>query len=93
MKKEIISFNEIPEAIAALMQMSSQILSATAQNHVVAPLPPKEILTIKDVCELLGINRTTLWAWEKKGTIKSYGIEGRKFFKRSEILESLIPLN
>lgn len=92
--KKSISYNEIPEAMEALMVMTTQILTATTNTAPVSiPQNLKEILTTKDVCELLGINRTTLWAWEKKGTIKSYGIEGRKFFKRSEILESLIPLN
>ena len=93
MKKKI-SWNEIPETIEALMVLSLQILNATEQkppNSIAENL--KEILSVKEVCELLGINRTTLWTWEKKGTVKSVGIEGRKFFKRSDILELLIPLN
>lgn len=32
---------------------------------------------------------STLWQWEQKGKIKSYGIGGKRFYKRSE-LESLI---
>ena len=32
---------------------------------------------------------STLWNWEKQGKIKSYGIGGKRFYKRSE-LESLI---
>lgn len=92
--KNQLSFNEIPEAIEALMAMTSQILDATKQKPVeVVQESQKEILTIKETCEMLGINRTTLWNWEKKGTVKSYGVEGRKFFKRSEILNTLIPLN
>ncbi len=92
MKKKV-SFNEIPEALDALLVLTAQILTATqskptnpANNHL------KEILSVKEVCELLDINRTTLWNWEKKGTVKSYGIEGRKFFKRSDLLKLLIPL-
>lgn len=93
MKKEI-SFNEMPAAIQAIMAMTSEILDATKQKTTEMPHESqKEILTIKETCEMLGINRTTLWNWEKKGTVKSYGVEGRKFFKRSEILNSLIPLN
>lgn len=53
----------------------------------------KELLTISEVCGLLNISRTTVWKWEKKGLLKSYGIESEKYFKRSEILDSLTPLN
>ncbi len=84
----------MPETLEALMAMTSKILNATKQKPSESiNETQKEILSVKEVCELLGINRTTLWTWEKKGTVKSYGIEGRKFFKRSDILELLIPLN
>lgn len=54
---------------------------------------PKELLTIVETCELLGINRTTLWKWDKDGIVKSYGIEKRRYYKRTEIMEALVPLN
>lgn len=93
MKKQL-SFDGMPERIEALMAIASQILDATKQKPLqLIQEPQKEILSTKETCELLGINRTTLWMWEKKGTVKSYGVEGRKFFKRSEIMEMLIPLN
>ena len=93
MKKQL-SFNEMPETLEALMELSLQILNVTKQKPSESISETlKEILSVKEVCELLGINRTTLWNWEKKGTVKSFGIEGRKFFKRSQILEMLIPLN
>lgn len=94
MKKKI-SFNEMPEALETLMAMSAQILDAakTPKTAEFSHKNVKEILSVKEVCELLGINRTTLWMWEKKKVVQSYGLEGRKFFKRSEILELLIPLN
>lgn len=93
MKKQL-SFNEMPETLEALMALSIQILNETKQKPAnVFFHDLKEILSVKEVCELLCINRTTLWNWEKKGSVKSYGIEGRKYFKRSDILELLIPLN
>lgn len=53
----------------------------------------EEILTRDEVCELLQINPSTLWAWQNQGKITAYGIAGsRRYYKRSEILESLIPL-
>jgi len=53
----------------------------------------QEILTRDEVCELLQINPSTLWTWQNQGKITAYGIAGsRRYYKRSEILESLIPL-
>jgi len=49
-----------------------------------------ELLTREQVAELLHINLSTLWHWERKGKVKSYGISGsRKYYKRSEIMEAL----
>lgn len=31
----------------------------------------------------------TLWKWEKAGKIKSYGIGGKRFYKRSELTEAI----
>lgn len=55
------------------------------------PEPPKpdELLTRSEALELLKISSATLWQWEQKNKIQSYGIGGKKYFKRSEILNSL----
>ena len=48
----------------------------------------KEILTKKEVSQLLGINVRTVDKMDAQGTIKSYrlsGLTGKKFFKYSEI--------
>lgn len=52
-----------------------------------------EILTREQTAELLHINISTLWHWQNKGKIKAYGVSGsRRYYKRSEIMEALIPL-
>ena len=48
----------------------------------------KEILTKREVAELLGINIRTVDKMDQEGTIKSYrleGLTGKKFFKYSEL--------
>ena len=51
-----------------------------------------ELLTREETCTLLQINSSTLWAWTKKGKVTCYGISNRRYYKRSELLQSLIQL-
>jgi len=52
----------------------------------------KELLTRAEVANLLNISIATLWNWEKQGILKKYGIGGRVYYKKSEILESLVEI-
>jgi len=54
---------------------------------------PLELLTRKQVAKMLNVNLTTIHNWTKKGTLTSYGIEGRVYYKRTEIEQSIIQLN
>jgi|TARA_B110000037_G_scaffold116642_1_gene133866 hypothetical protein len=49
-----------------------------------------ELLTRKEACEFLKIDSSTLWAWSNKGKVKAYGIVNRRYYKRNELIESLI---
>ena len=50
----------------------------------------EELLTRKEAANLLKIDSSTLWHWTKKGKLPSYGIGNRVYYKRSEIMESLV---
>jgi hypothetical protein len=52
----------------------------------------EELLTREEACRFLRIDSSTLWAWSSQGRVKSYGIGARRYYKRSELLESLILL-
>lgn len=56
------------------------------------PKEPTELLTRKEVSNLLKVNLTTVHFWSKANKLKRYGIGNRVYYKRSEIEESLIPL-
>lgn len=55
-----------------------------------APNPTDDLITPKEACEILQCTSVTLWRWEKKGRVTPYGIGGKKFFKRSELLQSIV---
>ncbi|MNT26390.1 Helix-turn-helix domain protein [compost metagenome] len=54
---------------------------------------PDEILTPSQVCELLQIDNSTLWRWSQKGKVKVYGIQSRRYYKKNELMNCLIPLS
>ena len=51
-----------------------------------------ELLTREETCEFLSIDSSTLWAWTNKGKVTAYAIGSRRYYKRSELIKSLIPV-
>ena len=51
-----------------------------------------DLLSRMQAAELLQIHETTLWHWTNKGKVTAYSISGKRYYKRSEILESLTKL-
>ncbi|WP_291868602.1 helix-turn-helix domain-containing protein [Maribacter sp.] len=56
------------------------------------PKTPEEYLSRKETADLLKINLSSLWNWTKKGRLKSYGISGKVYYKRSEIEQAFTAL-
>lgn len=52
-----------------------------------------ELITRKEVCELLGISYPTLGRWSSKGIVKAYRIGKKIRFKRGEVMQALIDIN
>lgn len=50
------------------------------------------LLTRDETCKFLKVDSSTLWAWTNKGKVKAYGLGSRRYYKRSELIEALIPL-
>ena len=48
-----------------------------------------EILTSKDVREMLCVSHTTLQRMRNRGDLTGYKLSGRVYYKRSEIMSSL----
>jgi excisionase family DNA binding protein len=62
------------------LQVSQPTNTATNQN---------ELLTRKEVCEMLHITLPTLHNWSKENFITSYRINTRVRYKRAEVMETL----
>lgn len=69
-------------------------------NEVISRLPnlnpsqttEKELITRHEAAKLLNVNITTIHRWTEKGKLKPYGIGGRVYFKKGEVLDSVKPL-
>lgn len=74
---------------ALIRQIVKEELNAFQQTT--ATSGEKELLNTKEVCELLGIGLSTLYARMHEGVIKSYklGNSHRRIFKRSEVLGAM----
>lgn len=51
-----------------------------------------DYLTKKEACKLLNISETTIWRWVKGGKIIAHGIGSKRYFKRSELIDSITSL-
>lgn len=50
------------------------------------------LLSATETCELLKIKRTSLWKWTINGKRTSYGKSNRVYYKKEEVLKSLVKL-
>ena len=57
------------------------------------PKEAEEYLTRNEVAKMLKVDLSTLHNWNKKGKLKTYGLGGRVYYKRSEIEKAIIELN
>jgi hypothetical protein len=78
-----ITVEQLAEALKPLFQL---------QTNDEPKQPENDLLTRDAVCQLLSINKTSLWKHTKTGKLLSYGIGNRVFYKRSEVLQAVKPL-
>ena len=52
-----------------------------------------DLMTRSQVLELLQINASTLWHWQNKGRITVYKFANKCYYKRSELMATITPLN
>jgi len=57
------------------------------------PKQPNEYLTRSDVAKMFNVDLSTVHNWSKSGKLKPLGLGARVYFLRSDIEQSLQPLN
>ncbi|AWG20202.1 hypothetical protein FFWV33_01005 [Flavobacterium faecale] len=78
------TIEQLAEALKPLFETQTPLKQQQLENP---------LLTRDEVCKLLSFNKTSLWKHTKSGKLKSYGIGNKVYYKRSEVLEAVKPIN
>lgn len=78
-----ITIEELAQAIAPLLH--SEKIEKNESSDI--------FITREETCNLLSINKTTLWKHTKSSKLKSYGIGNRVYYKKDEVLKAVKPIN
>lgn len=93
-KKEIVQIENV--SIEDLTEIIAEKLVDKLEKKIATLISTQnddELLTRTETAKILKVELTTLWSWTKKGKITAYGIGNRVYYKRGEIMKSLIILN
>ena len=83
---DVLSKEELQDLIGKSLE---EVIKNNSKN-----IPPdQELLTREEACMLLKVDSSTLWRWTNKGKITAYGIGSKRFYKKEELLNSLVMLN
>ena len=92
MQNSILLQNVSPEQFSELIVTGFRNALDDIIKKVGIPLLQEDLMTREDTCKFLQIDPSTLWDWTKKGKILAYGIGNRRYYKRTELLRCLKPL-
>jgi hypothetical protein len=79
-----------PEAISEIVKNGVKSELKEFKKEFSIQNQPEDLLTREQVLDLLQINPTTLWHYQNKGKIPFYKLANKCYYKRSEIMDSLI---
>jgi hypothetical protein len=79
-----------PEAISEIVKNGVKSELKEFKKEFNIQNQPEDLLSREQVLDLLQINPTTLWHYQNKGKIPFYKFANKCFYKRSEIMNSLI---
>ena len=83
---DVLSKEELGDLIGKSLE---EVIKNNPFNHS----PGQELLTREETCKLLKVDSSTLWRWTNKGSIIAYGIGSKRFYKKEELISSLIKLD
>jgi hypothetical protein len=91
MTNSILLQNLSPEDLTQLIKDGVKSLLSDFKKEL-NTVDPDELLTREETCKFLQIDSSTLWHWTNKGKVLAYGIGNRRYYKKAELLNSLILL-
>lgn len=92
MNNVVLSPIDTESLINQIAQRTAELIESRRNEQTHHSTDETDLLTPKETADLLRISLPTLWRWQKKGKVKCYGIAGTRYYKRSEVVESLTEL-
>ena len=70
-----------------LMEWHKEVIADTRREleEIVLSDKAETYPTVKQVAEILNVDNTTLWRWNKKGYLKTIEFGGRRRYKMSDV--------
>jgi len=81
---------ELPEKYQNDINFIKSELADLKRNY--EPKEPTKYLTRQEVAKMFQIDLSSVHNWTKKGKLKSYGLGGRVYFKRTEVENAIVEL-
>lgn len=75
-----IKLSDLIEANKALIKATREELEKQVRDE-----QSEEYMTIEQVAELLKVEKTTLWRWNKSGYLVRFDVGGQKRYKKSDV--------
>lgn len=85
---QYLSPDELSELIRAVFKKEFEELKKDFNTQTAND----DLMTREQTLELLKVNPSTLYLWQKKGKINVYKFSNKCYYKRSEILSSITLL-
>ncbi|MBC5842462.1 DNA-binding protein [Flavobacterium sp. F-380] len=92
MTNSILLENVSPEKLTELITTVFKKELEDFKKQLITQSENEDLLNREQLLELLQINASTLWHWQNKGRITVYKFANKCYYKRSEIMQSLIAL-
>ncbi|WP_407498365.1 helix-turn-helix domain-containing protein [Elizabethkingia anophelis] len=84
--------NQVLKSILDRM-IAQKIEGITLKLNSIDERISEEVLSIKEARKFLGLTETTFWRMRKGGVVKEYMMGSKTYFKKSELLDLLVPTN
>ncbi len=92
MVSSIILQNVSPEALTELIKEGVKSQLADFKKELNHQTVKDDLMTRKQVLDLLQINPSTLWHWQNKGKVTVYKFADKCYYKRTELMQSITPV-
>ncbi len=88
-KENITSFDQMPYGISKILNeleaMNERLAMVETKINLPTTSPEKKILTVDDICKLLGMKKSTVYSQTHLAKIPHYKANGRVYFDAVEI--------